>query len=184
MRFLLLISVAFMFFAAPAQAGCGLDGVNAWACDWGGKAASKTVRHRKVAKRTVRTKRTARARTVRASGHRLVRISARYKGRNPTGRRYLWCMDFVNLTLRKAGKRTTRSRWARSALRIGRRTHAKPGAIGVMPRGRRGGHVGIVVAVRGSRVLLRGGNQCGRRGARRVCDRWYSKRRFIGFRDI
>lgn len=120
----------------------------------------------------------------RSGAHRLVAISSRDLGRNPTGQRYLWCQDWINHLLRKAGYRGTGSRLAKSSLRLGRRASSpRPGDIAVYNR-RGGGHVGIVVKVQGGKVLLRSGNACGPRGRRSVCDTWRSKSAAIAYRRL
>jgi uncharacterized protein (TIGR02594 family) len=75
----------------------------------------------------------------------------------------LWCADFLNQKLRQAGYRGTGSRAAKSFLKYGRRTSARPGAIAIYSRGKRGGHVAIVESVNGNTVTLVSGN-CGRKG--------------------
>lgn len=95
-------------------------------------------------------------------------IAGRYKGGNPTGWKYLWCAQFVNHVEKKAGRSGTGSAAARSFFAYGRPASSpRPGDIAVR---RNGGHVGYVAAVNGSKFTLRGGNQCGRRGTRTVCD--------------
>lgn len=58
----------------------------------------------------------------------------------------LWCADFMNFVLRKAGARGTHSRAARSFLQFGRRLDGpRVGAIAVLYRkGANNGHVGVV----------------------------------------
>jgi uncharacterized protein (TIGR02594 family) len=58
----------------------------------------------------------------------------------------LWCADFMNMVLRKAGANGTRSRAARSFLDFGKRVDGpRVGAIAVMYRkGANNGHVGVV----------------------------------------
>lgn len=86
----------------------------------------------------------------------------RHVGTNPTGRRSLWCADFVNLTLKRTGHAGTGSRAAKSFLSHGKRVAPTPGAIAVYHRGK-GGHVAIVEKVEGNTVTLVSGN-CGRKG--------------------
>lgn len=81
----------------------------------------------------------------------------------------LWCADGTNKWLRQAGYSGTNSRAAKSFLAYGRRTTARPGAIAVYSRGKRGGHVAVVESVNGNVVTLVSAN-CGRKG---VCR--YSK---------
>jgi uncharacterized protein (TIGR02594 family) len=77
-------------------------------------------------------------------------------------RRSLWCAAGTNKILRKAGYRGTGSDAARSFASWGRATNAKPGAIAVMRRGKRGGHVAIVVKDLGSSVLTVSPNSRGK----------------------
>lgn len=167
-----------MLFEVPAQAACDpYDERIGWTCDSGSFFDARVVRMQVKMKHTKRVRRVKKA--VRSGNHRLVRVTKRDVGRNPTGRRYLWCQDYVNLALRRAGYRGTGSRRALSSLKIGSRiSNPKAGDIAVRKRGRYGGHSGIVVAVSRGKFLLRGGNQCGRRGRRVVCDRWVSTRRY------
>lgn len=178
--------------SSPAQA-CD---PHEWPCfrkEWSEPKAHKSAKPARVARVSSRA---PQPRPVREEGgvfgggnHRLVAIAGQYLGRNPTGQRYLWCMDATNLFLRKAGHPGTGSRMARSALGIGRsvsRSSVQPGDIGVMGRGRSrtAGHVGVVVRSDGQYVTLRAGNQCGRSGARTVCDARVHVSRFIGFRRV
>ena len=58
----------------------------------------------------------------------------------------LWCADFMNFVLRKAGGKGTHSRAARSFLNFGKKLDGpRVGAIAVLTRrGRNNGHVGVV----------------------------------------
>lgn len=58
----------------------------------------------------------------------------------------LWCADFMNFVLRKAGSKGTQSRAARSFLQYGKRLDGpRVGAIAIMYRkGPNNGHVGVV----------------------------------------
>ncbi len=75
----------------------------------------------------------------------LVTEARKYLGTNPTDRKRLWCATFMNFILAKLGYPVTHSDAARSFAYYGRRI-AKPqiGAIAVLTRGKRGGHVGVV----------------------------------------
>ncbi len=111
-----------------------------------------------------------------------VAIARRYIGRNPTGRRSLWCADFVGLVEREAGRAGTGSRLARSYLGYGRTVplaQARPGNVVVLSRGRRGGHVGYLVSRDGDRVRLISGNSC---RPRQVCEAEFPAGRVIGIR--
>ncbi len=70
-------------------------------------------------------------------------------GTNPTGRKKLWwCATFMNMVLAKVGYAGTNSDAARSFAYYGRRISVpRIGAIVVLRRGKRGGHVGVVSGV-------------------------------------
>lgn len=69
-------------------------------------------------------------------------------GGNPTGRGRLWCARFMNMVLERSGHRGTGSDMARSFASYGQRVSGPQiGAIVVMGRGRRGGHVGVVSGI-------------------------------------
>ncbi len=72
----------------------------------------------------------------------------RYMGGNPTGRGRLWCARFMNMVLERSGHHGTGSDMASSFAGYGQRVSGpQVGAIAVMSRGRRGGHVGIVSGI-------------------------------------
>lgn len=112
-------------------------------------------------------------------------IARRHLGTNPTGRRSLWCADFLNLVERQAGRPGTGSRLARAYLGYGRPVRlaeARPGDIVILSRGRRegrGGHVGYLVARSGGTVRLVSGNAC---RPRRVCESNFPAGRILGIR--
>lgn len=88
-----------------------------------------------------------------------VSVARRYKGTNPTGRRSLWCADFMNYVLKRSGMQGTSSSMARDFASYGRQLSGpKVGAIAVLSRGRNGGHVGIVTGIEanGNITLLSG----------------------------
>lgn len=108
-------------------------------------------------------------------------IARRHLGTNPTGRRSLWCADFVNLIERRAGRAGTGSRMARAFLGYGRPVRladARAGDIVVLGR-RGGGHVGYLVSRSGGTVRLISGNAC---SPRRVCESTYPASRILGIR--
>jgi uncharacterized protein (TIGR02594 family) len=83
----------------------------------------------------------------------------RYIGGNPTGRRSLWCARFMNMVLERSGHRGTGSDMASSFAGYGQRVSGpQVGAIAVMSRGRRGGHVGIVSGIdaNGNPIVISG----------------------------
>ncbi len=111
-------------------------------------------------------------------GSRLVAEARRHIGRNPTGRATLWCARFMNMVLERSGHRGTGSDMARSFASYGRRVSGpQVGAIAVMSRGRRGGHVGVVSGVdtKGNPIIVSGNH------GRRVAEAVYSKSRVYAY---
>ncbi|MDA9423804.1 MULTISPECIES: TIGR02594 family protein [Bradyrhizobium] len=95
------------------------------------------------------------------SGSGLVSEARRYLGGNPTGRGSLWCARFMNMVLEHTGHRGTGSDMASSFARYGTRVSGpQVGAIAVMSRGRRGGHVGIITGIdaQGNPIMISGNN--------------------------
>ncbi len=91
----------------------------------------------------------------------VVAEARRYVGGNPTGRGRLWCARFMNMVLERSGLRGTGSDMARSFASYGPRVSGpQVGAIAVMSRGRRGGHVGVVSGIdaRGNPIVVSGNN--------------------------
>jgi len=83
----------------------------------------------------------------------------RYLGGNPTGRGRLWCARFMNMVLQHTGHQGTGSDMASSFARYGTRISGpQVGAIAVMSRGRRGGHVGIITGIdaQGNPIMISG----------------------------
>lgn len=94
----------------------------------------------------------------------LVDHARRYLGSNPTGRSSLWCARFLNMVLERSGRSGTGSDMASSFSSFGRRISGpQVGAIAVMSRGKRGGHVGIVSGIdeSGNPIVI-SGNHGGR----------------------
>lgn len=107
-------------------------------------------------------------------------IARGFLGTNPTGRRSLWCADFMNLVEARAGRKGTGSRLARSYLEYGAPVRRPvPGDIVVLRRGRdaRSGHVGYLLAEEAGHVRLISGNYRGAVGVGR-----YPKSRVLGYR--
>ena len=78
----------------------------------------------------------------------LVAEARRWLGTNPTKRSTLWCATFMNFVLERSGKTGTGSDMAKSFASYGQRVSGPQiGAIAVMTRGPRGGHVGVVSGV-------------------------------------
>jgi uncharacterized protein (TIGR02594 family) len=91
----------------------------------------------------------------------IVAEARRYLGGNPTSRGSLWCARFMNMVLQHSGYRGTGSDMASSFARYGQRVSGpQVGAIAVMSRGRRGGHVGIITGVdaKGNPIMISGNN--------------------------
>lgn len=106
------------------------------------------------------------------SGSSLVAEARRFIGGNPTGRATLWCARFMNMVLQKTGHRGTGSDMARSFANYGHRVSGpQVGAIAVMSRGGRGGHVGVVSGVdaKGNPIIVSGNH--GRKVAEAVYPR-------------
>ncbi|MCK1385536.1 TIGR02594 family protein [Bradyrhizobium sp. 21] len=94
-------------------------------------------------------------------GSDLVSEARRYVGGNPTGRGSLWCARFTNMVLQHTGHQGTGSDMASSFARYGTRVSGpQVGAIAVMSRGGRGGHVGIITGVdaQGNPIMISGNN--------------------------
>jgi len=94
----------------------------------------------------------------------LVSQARSYLGSNPTGRSSLWCARFLNMVLERSGHRGTGSDMANSFASYGSRISGpQVGAIAVMSRGKRGGHVGIVSGIdeSGNPIVI-SGNHGGR----------------------
>ncbi|MBR1128762.1 TIGR02594 family protein [Bradyrhizobium iriomotense] len=94
-------------------------------------------------------------------GSGLVSEARRYLGGNPTGRGSLWCARFMNMVLEHSGHRGTGSDMASSFAHYGTRVSGpQVGAIAVMSRGRRGGHVGIITGMdaQGNPIMISGNN--------------------------
>lgn len=107
-----------------------------------------------------------------------IAVAQRYKGTNPTGRKSLWCADFLNLVLKRSGMKGTSSSMARSFASYGQRLSGpKVGAIAVLARGKTGGHVGIVTGVDGggNPILISGNHN------NRVAEATYPRSRVIAY---
>jgi uncharacterized protein (TIGR02594 family) len=115
------------------------------------------------------------------SGSALVREARRHLG--ATARdlglpRSLWCADFMNMALRSTGRRGTGSRLAASFASYGPRVSGpQVGAIAVMSRGRRGGHVGVVSGIdaSGNPIIISGNHN------RRVAEAVYPRGRIYAY---
>lgn len=111
-------------------------------------------------------------------GSNIVAEARRYIGGNPTGRSSLWCARFMNLVLQRSGHKGTGSDMARSFASYGQRISGpQVGAIAVMSRGRRGGHVGVVSGIdaKGNPIVISGNH------GRRVAEAPYSRGRIYAY---
>jgi uncharacterized protein (TIGR02594 family) len=91
----------------------------------------------------------------------VVAEARRHLGGNPTGRGSLWCARFMNMVLQHSGYRGTGSDMANSFAKYGQRVSGpQVGAIAVMTRGRRGGHVGVITGIdaKGNPIMISGNN--------------------------
>jgi len=108
----------------------------------------------------------------------LVAEARRHIGTNPTGMSALWCARFMNMVLEKSGRRGTGSNMASSFASYGRRISGpQVGAIAVMSRGKRGGHVGIVSGIdqSGNPIIISGNH------GKRVAESTYSRGRVYAY---
>ena len=108
----------------------------------------------------------------------LVSEARKYMGTNPTARKKLWCATFMNMVLAKAGYTGTNSDAAKSFAYYGRRiSEPRVGAIAVLTRGRRGGHVGVVSGIdsTGNPIIISGNHN------KRVGEAVYSRARVIAY---
>ena len=108
----------------------------------------------------------------------LVAEARRHIGTNPTGRSSLWCGHFMNLVLERSGRRGSGSNMARSFASYGQRVSGpQVGAIAVMSRGRRGGHVGVVSGIdaNGNPIIISGNHN------RRVAESTYPRGRIYAY---
>ncbi len=112
-------------------------------------------------------------------GSNIVAEARRYIGSgNPTGRASLWCARFMNMVLERSGHKGTGSDMARSFANYGQRISGpQVGAIAVMSRGRRGGHVGIVSGIdaKGNPIVISGNH------GHRVAEATYSRGRVYAY---
>lgn len=112
-------------------------------------------------------------------GSNVVAEARRYIGSgNPTGRASLWCARFMNMVLERSGHKGTGSDMARSFASYGQRISGpQVGAIAVMSRRRRGGHVGIVsgIDVKGNPIVISGNH------GHRVAEATYSRGRVYAY---
>jgi len=108
----------------------------------------------------------------------LVSEARKYIGTNPTSRSRLWCATFMNLVLKKVGYAGTHSDAAKSFAGYGHRiSEPRVGAIAVLTRGKRGGHVGVVSGIdkNGNPIIISGNH------GHRVGEAIYPRGRVIAY---
>jgi uncharacterized protein (TIGR02594 family) len=108
----------------------------------------------------------------------LVSEARKYIGTNPTSRSRLWCATFMNLVLNKVGYAGTHSDAAKSFAGYGHRiSEPLVGAIAVLTRGKRGGHVGVVSGIdkNGNPIIISGNH------GHRVGEAIYPRGRVIAY---
>ncbi len=108
----------------------------------------------------------------------LVSEARKYMGTNPTDRTRLWCATFMNMVLAKTGYSGTNSDAAKSFAQYGRRIpEPRVGAIAVLTRGKKGGHVGVVSGVdaNGNPIIISGNHN------KRVGESVYPRSRVIAY---
>lgn len=108
----------------------------------------------------------------------LVTEARRWIGTNPTGWSNLWCARFMNLVLERTGHRGTGSNMAASFASYGSRISGpQVGAIAVMSRGAKGGHVGVVSGIdkSGNPIIISGNHN------KRVAEATYPARRIYAY---
>ena len=108
----------------------------------------------------------------------VVAEARRWIGGNPTGRSSLWCGNFMNFVLERTGHQASPSNMARSFASYGQRISGpQVGAIAVMSRGARGGHVGVVSGIdaNGNPIIISGNH------GHRVAESTYSRGRIYAY---
>jgi len=148
----------------------------------------RTSRHRRIDTAAVKSLASVqRGRASRASptgslssggGGGVVAEARRWIGGNPPGRSSLWCANFMNFVLQRTGRQGSGSNMARSFASYGHRIAGpRVGAIAVMRRGARGGHVGVVSGIdaNGNPIIISGNH------GRRVAESKYSRGRIYAY---
>lgn len=109
----------------------------------------------------------------------LVAAARRYIGTNPTGWRSLWCGRFMAMIAPAAARKVKNPNMARDWAkgRLPQISSPQIGAIAVMTRGKRGGHVGVVsgIAKNGDPIIISGNHN------RRVGEAQYPRSRIIAY---
>jgi uncharacterized protein (TIGR02594 family) len=142
------------------------------------RRASRSMRGESSSRELARRDNSDRNPITSSGGSSVVSEARRWIGTNPTGRASLWCARFMNFVLKRTGFRGTSSDMAQSFASYGKRVPGpRVGAIAVMSRGRRGGHVGVVSGIdsRGNPIIISGNY------GRRVAEATYSKGRIYAY---
>lgn len=180
---LALCSVAIVALATPASARPHHGASRHYHAHLSKHHAKKHYRHHARRGRYAAAAATAEASTSQGfggfGGSNIVAEARRYLGSgNPTGRSSLWCARFMNMVLERSGHKGTGSDMARSFAGYGQRISGpQVGAIAVMSRGRRGGHVGIVSGIdpKGNPIVISGNH------GHRVAEATYSRGRVYAY---
>ena len=180
---LALCSVAIVALATPASARPHHGASRHYHAHLSKHHAKKHYRHHARRGRYAAAAATAEASTSQGfggfGGSNIVAEARRYIGSgNPTGRSSLWCARFMNMVLERSGHKGTGSDMARSFAGYGQRiSGTQVGAIAVMSRGRRGGHVGIVSGIdpKGNPIVISGNH------GHRVAEATYSRGRVYAY---
>ncbi|MBQ8104493.1 MAG: TIGR02594 family protein [Afipia sp.] len=180
---LALCSVAIVALATPASARPHHGASRHYHAHLSKHHAKKHYRHHARRGRYAAAAATAEASTSQGfggfGGSNIVAEARRYIGSgNPTGRSGLWCARFMNMVLERSGHKGTGSDMARSFAGYGQRISGpQVGAIAVMSRGRRGGHVGIVSGIdpKGNPIVISGNH------GHRVAEATYSRGRVYAY---
>jgi uncharacterized protein (TIGR02594 family) len=168
MNFVARAAVGFVLIAAAAPIAAHANDLNDVMSHYNKPEVRKTLGVRGAPQ--IRSTRAARQETTRpvrsavrsfagTSSPHWISVAQQYRGTNPTGRKSLWCADFLNLVLTRSGLQGTSSSMAQSFASYGQRLSGpKVGAIAVISRGKSAGHVGIVTGIdaSGNPILISG----------------------------
>ena len=112
----------------------------------------------------------------------LIIRASQHIGQNPTGWRSLWCGRFLALIAPEAAKHIAHPNWARAWAELPK-VEAKTGAIVVLTRGKKAGHIGVVKAFdkKGNPIVISGNSGRKIKGIRTVTVETYPKKRVIAY---
>ena len=173
--------VASLFFSVPGwSAGlhprCNVD----WPCagDFFAKSAKKSVRAQRLYQAMPFGTPIVPPETQRSflAGGDLVSKARHYMGSNPTGWRSLWCARFMAMIAPEAAAKVRNPNMARDWASLPR-VSPQIGAIAVLARGKRGGHIGVVSGfdAGGNPIIVSGNHN------RRVGEAVYSANRVLAY---